>query len=49
MPIMSSERTMSRDDVAQILWGELKDVAIALGTDDQSLLAHTTTFSREVL
>jgi hypothetical protein len=29
-----------RDDVAQILWGELEDVAIALGTDDQSLLDH---------
>jgi hypothetical protein len=29
-----------RDDVAQVTRGELKDVAIALGTDDKSLLDH---------
>ena len=29
-----------RDDVAEVARGELKDVAIALGTDDQNLLDH---------
>jgi hypothetical protein len=40
MPITSSERTMSEMTSRRSLRGELKDVAIALGTDDQSLLDH---------